>query len=280
MVAGETETVWTGEPFTLSPKLNYQEKDLQAKSVSELKALLKESGLPCAGTKAKLISRLVSPLSILNEDRKGRLPANQIVSILSAVGAPHSSNCAMKALQLGRLSLKNEQDFHNVIFREACEACGEIAIARIYDVLRQSDYGGDYEDGSEGGALHCKCGYVAYVTGLCDPSSNLGSDSGKFHNHCTECPGFGKCIGDYREAHCDKCGKHYFAGLSGFKCENCKQQRRKARMDALPRLMPSPMANPLGMLLLLTAFQNARGCSVFSSDSESDLDSDSDDFLF
>ena len=32
-------------------------------------------------------------------------------------------------------------------------------------------------------------------------------DSGKFHNHCTECPDLGKCIGDYREAHCERCGK-------------------------------------------------------------------------
>ena len=32
------------------------------------------------------------------------------------------------------------------------------------------------------------------------------------------CPGFGQCIGDYREAHCHRCGDHYFAGMSGFRC--------------------------------------------------------------
>ena len=26
-------------------------------------------------------------------------------------------------------------------------------------------------------------------------------DSGKFHNHCRECPGFGTCLNDYRYAH-------------------------------------------------------------------------------
>ena len=29
-------------------------------------------------------------------------------------------------------------------------------------------------------------------------------DDGKFHNHCTKCPGFGMCIDDYREVHCDR----------------------------------------------------------------------------
>jgi len=55
-----------------------------------------------------------------------------------------------------------------------------------------------------------------YVTGICSGRPNF--DSGKFHNHCTRCPDFGQCIGDYREAHCGRCGGHYFAGLSGFKC--------------------------------------------------------------
>jgi hypothetical protein len=43
-------------------------------------------------------------------------------------------------------------------------------------------------------------------------------DNGKFHNHCERCPGFGVCIGDYREAHCGQCHEHYFTGLTGFRC--------------------------------------------------------------
>ena len=97
----------------------------------------------------------------------------------------------------------------------------------VRDAAGQSDYGGDYEDGSEGGAFKCTneaCGHAAYVTGLCD-GQGLGLDSGKFHNHYGECPGFGKCIGDYREAHCSRCNKHFFAGLSGFECRNCERRR-------------------------------------------------------
>jgi hypothetical protein len=49
-------------------------------------------------------------------------------------------------------------------------------------------------------------------------------DSGKYRNHCDNCPGFGKCIGDYNEADGSYCDKHYFAGLSGFSCQ-CKENR-------------------------------------------------------
>jgi len=58
-----------------------------------------------------------------------------------------------------------------------------------------------------------------YVTRICEGYPKF--DSGKFHNHCTECEGFGQCIGDYREAHCPKCDDHWFRGMSGFPCDNC-----------------------------------------------------------
>ena len=84
----------------------------------------------------------------------------------------------------------------------------------------QEIIGIDYEDGSEGGAAVCECGeWQAYVTRLCEPRSSWTLDCGKFHHHCVHCPDFGQCIGDYREAHCFKCGDHYFAGsMGGFRC--------------------------------------------------------------
>jgi hypothetical protein len=77
------------------------------------------------------------------------------------------------------------------------------------------------QDGGQNGAIQCMendecCGM--YLTGICEGRFEL--DSGKLHDHCTQCPGFGKCIGDYREAHCNSCGsKHYIQGLSGFACD-------------------------------------------------------------
>ena len=32
------------------------------------------------------------------------------------------------------------------------------------------------------------------------------------HNHCTLCPGFGRCLGDHRRTHCKSCNHHYFDG--------------------------------------------------------------------
>ncbi|XP_019643314.1 PREDICTED: uncharacterized protein LOC109484486 [Branchiostoma belcheri] len=47
-------------------------------------------------------------------------------------------------------------------------------------------------------------------------------------NHCGTCR---KC-GDYRDAHCEKCNKCYFAGLSGFECP-CKDRPPKGSMNSL-----------------------------------------------
>ena len=39
---------------------------------------------------------------------------------------------------------------------------------------------------------------------------------------CADTPG--PCHLD-RMAHCERCGKHYFAGMSGFPCSNCSSRR-------------------------------------------------------
>ena len=93
----------------------------------------------------------------------------------------------------------------------------EISLCRKLDNLR---YHPDFADDEE---EDVKADGRTYVTRVCEGRPHF--DSGKFHNHCTECPGFGICIGDYREAHCDECGKHYFAGLQGFPCP-CQGRRR------------------------------------------------------
>ena len=89
------------------------------------------------------------------------------------------------------------------------------------------------------------CGQGQYLTRCCI-KLKPDWDSGKFHNHCTVCPGLGVCISDYRsvtafclrvikfydqllylcfflnrEGHCPRCDGHYFAGfISSYPC-NC-----------------------------------------------------------
>src|SRR5690606_23189294 len=113
------------------------------------------------------------------------------------------------------------EPLNNIVLEAKCQSCSEPCRVTVKDILYQPDYAGlDYEEGSEGAPFKCpKCESHSYVTNICAGRAHF--DSGKFHNHCTECPGFGQCIGDYREAHCSGCGKHYFQGLSGFSCPNC-----------------------------------------------------------
>ena len=58
------------------------------------------------------------------------------------------------------------------------------ALLFFKDVLQECDYG------------------RTYVTSVCEGKPSF--DDGKYHNHCRQCPGFGQCIGDYREAHCSR----------------------------------------------------------------------------
>lgn len=181
--------------------------------------------------------------------KRGRRPANNgfgrgkkaienVHKLLSDLGVenPDSvSSCLKAGILKGTITLKRPEEdpdgeygLDQVLVTGSCLVCGEDDLkCTIRDVLHQPDYGGcDYEDGGLDAPFKCKddeCGLGLYVTGMC--SGNAGFDSGKFHNHCKECPQFGTCIGDYREAHCFDCGKHYFAGLMGGPCYNCERKK-------------------------------------------------------
>jgi len=157
------------------------------------------------------------------------------------------SKCVRAAIQRGYIELKGEdkEELNQVIFQ--CKfpdwTCGHSKDVKLCDVLYQPDYGGDdYEDGSLNATVVCEepdCkrkkeedyGHGqgrTYLTNICE--GRPSEDSGKFHNHCPECPGFGVCIGDYREAHCHKCNKHYFLGGRGFNCP-CQVRAGKGRYE-------------------------------------------------
>jgi len=150
---------------------------------------------------------------------------------------------------------------------------------KIYlkDVLYQEDYGGDYEDGSEGASAECICCKdgeednewpgKAYVTRLCEGQPELSD--GKFHNHCGECKGFGQCIGDYRMAHCGKCNKHWFQGNLGFKCDNCKRKRQRERMSALKKVPPG-LAGLGALAMMVNMMQDSDHEGYSDSEDEDD----------
>ena len=230
----ENEQDENQDPSTTNNEANDQsieETDLSKMTKKELKELCKQKSLKVGGNKQELIRRLRNPDSASSKkSTKGskRNSVKKVHDMLRNAGVddPESVNpCLKRGIQRGYYQIDGPQSLDKVILKGGCSCCSEQIDVTIRMSLYQSTIGNDYEDGGEGGAVQCEdeeCG-GQYITRLCEGKPEL--DSGKFHNHCTECPGFGKCIYDYRNAHCDECNKHYFCGLSGFGCDNCARKQ-------------------------------------------------------
>jgi len=159
----------------------------------------------------------------------GNVGCADIDRMLEALGvdAKNASLCTKAAIMRGHIKLSGEEgDLEKVVHKDKGD-CGHMIKATLGDLLKQPDYSNyDYE--LKKVTVICeKCGEAniegrTYVTNICEGEPRF--DDGKFHNHCTKCPGFGMCIDDYREVHCDRCGKHYFRGNSGFPCPKCNPE--------------------------------------------------------
>lgn len=159
-----------------------------------------------------------------------------------------ASKCVKRAIYKGFIQITGDPAELEMVVHSEKGECGHVIEARLKDMLEQPDYAGcDYEDGLQEATVFCthkmggdepnppdlhedpnddsRCSSQegrTYVTRIC--SGNPSFDSGKFHNHCGKCEHFGVCIGDYREAHCGRCKKHYFKGSMGYKC-GCGSRR-------------------------------------------------------
>ena len=110
-----------------------------------------------------------------------------------------------------------------ILVTDVCCHCSRRVTAKVRDVLEQQEVGDDHEDGTPNSKVRCPedcCGF--YVTKMCKGTPKLVT--GKFHNHCTKCPGFGRCLSDYREVHCPKCNKHYY-GTDILQCIRCHPEQ-------------------------------------------------------
>ena len=173
------------------------------------------------------------------ESRKTKF--DEINAQLEALGFPQSDengNCARAAIYRGFIKLTGTpSDLDQVIVSDTLE-CGHKCDAKLGDLLKQPDFGGnDYDEGSEAATVICgKCDpnsddedfdenygkNRAYVTTICLGNPRFDGGRGKFHNHCNDCDAFGSCIGDYRNSHCKRCDDHYYAGAGGmFSCQKC-----------------------------------------------------------
>jgi len=226
----------------------------------QLKGMCKREKLRVGGAKYDLIARLLAfqkgseggaddTAEPKAKRRKRRMTVKQADLKITEFGLTPSRCgwCFRMGVAKGFIMLVGKSP-DDVAFRHGCDECGEEMTATFRDLSSQNDYGGDYEDGSEGGGLShsnedededeedandCCCHY--YVNDMCrQPLAACSLDSGKFHNHAgpNDYPEhkqkkhpFGECIGDYRNSICGKCGNDYFCGLSGFGCPNCERGR-------------------------------------------------------
>ena len=203
---------------------------------------------------------------------------HKVERILAVLGVnpKNASRCIKAAIMKGHIDIKGEEGELDMVVHEEMGQCGHMIQAKLGDLLQQPDYVGlFYEDGCENATVICtesECDEGrTYVTELCKGEGNF--NDGKQHNHCTGCPGFGSCIGDYRERHCDSCGKHSFIGLMGPMGESrCDNRRcivfKKWQANRLKKSLVR-----MGFPLPDEAIKSITGASPHPSE-ESDSDSD------
>ena len=139
----------------------------------------------------------------------GHVACSQVDRMLGQLGVnlEDASLCVKAAIMKGHIRITGEAGDLEVVVHSEEGECGHLIRATLGDLLKQPDYAGlDYGDGLQDATVICQeegCEEGrTYVTGICEGRPRF--DCGKFHNHCTECPGFGQCIHDYRNAHCDR----------------------------------------------------------------------------
>ena len=136
-------------------------------------------------------------------DNDKNMTCDQVDQLLQALGyddPSQASKCVKRAIQRGFIVLDEQGLDDQVLFSAvACDHCGSRLECTLRDLLDQPDFGGDDDDDDDDatasahhrrhGALRCKqCHeHNGYLTGMCEGRFDI--DSGKFHNHCTQCEG-------------------------------------------------------------------------------------------
>ncbi|XP_033096721.1 uncharacterized protein LOC117100960 [Anneissia japonica] len=195
-------------------------ESLQKLPTRELKEMCRDANMKVSGTKGQLLMRLCG-MEKEKPKTRTRMSVKAVNKWLDKQGVANIesvSRCLRAGIQKGYIDISGDSPLDNVIIESSCYWCKGDLKATIRDILYQPDYAGlDYEDGGEMATLKCpgeECGGI-YVTKMCSNGTHF--DSGKSHNHCIGCPGFGRCLGDYREIHCQSCGKHFYSG-GGLDC--------------------------------------------------------------
>eukprot|EP01129_Flabellula_baltica_P016312 TRINITY_DN8628_c0_g1_i1.p1 TRINITY_DN8628_c0_g1~~TRINITY_DN8628_c0_g1_i1.p1 ORF type:complete len:278 (+),score=38.89 TRINITY_DN8628_c0_g1_i1:98-835(+) len=215
-------------PNTPTTSDTFTETELKQKTNNELKELCRERNLKVSGNKTQLISYLMNP-EAHRKGRRGstaggsgrRMNLASVNKLLKACGIEDpdmASLCLRSAIGKGFVKVTDSDSLDEVFYRGPCLDCKEEVTVTVRMIMYQTDYPGmDYEDGADSAVIECgECESRMYLTRMCEGKTEF--DSGKYHNHCTSCRGFGKCLGDYRQEHCENCNRHFYSGPMGFSC--------------------------------------------------------------
>lgn len=160
----------------------------------------------------------------------GMLTCVEVFKLLTRMGVDDCSRvskCMMAGLARGHIKLPEGGDLDSVIYELHGEPgidCRHLFKITLRMLLNQEDGPGNDEGGSVvcenfvDGSKGCQ-NFGVFLTQICGGKPRL-EPYAKFHNHCTGCPGFGRCLGDYRnECRVNKqTGEHFsprFVGASG-----------------------------------------------------------------
>lgn len=157
------------------------------------------------------------------------------------IGYPDGVNMCLKAALLNDKLKVPEQFLHGEdasgwlgteLLSGECSRCKKLMTCSIRQVLYQDHCASESREDYDRAPIKCG-GFLCsgkYVTAICRGMPRFDRDN---HNHCTECPGFGCCIGYWRNNHCEECGGHY---ITGKRCKGCKA---KKVVDAYLQAKPS-----------------------------------------
>ena len=207
--------------------------------LDQLKDECRRQGKKVGGKKNELLERLRGNEPILKTKVDAESRVNELLKKAGLSDPDSTSKCARKAISRKHIIFKGneaELDSQAVVkidgkvhlLEVPCVGCEHILKPTLRDLLEQPDAPGmDYEEGGQLASIqhnedptntnNCP---GTYLISMCE--GDFSSNNGKFSQHCVYCPNFfGKHLGDYRMSHCENCGRHFFEGLSGFKCDYC-----------------------------------------------------------
>ena len=192
---------------------------LETMTLSDLRKECIMRGLKVGGTKLAILERLRNPAEAAASRHGDGFSSERVDAALKVAGyetPEKASLCVKVAIQKELILLR--YGLNQIMAKWECVQCHKGVEATLQHCLDQPDFGGhDDRDGNLRGALRCQdCKIGRYVSNVCNGGFEV--TTGKSHNHCVKCVGLGKCLGDYREIHCDECHGHFFTGLSGFPC--------------------------------------------------------------